>query len=83
MPAPSLKVQQFGCTVFVTDTTLGDPLVGMTVYSHKFHSIHTARKLSDLLCQEIASGLPRDKLCIAEDIEQHLAALRYLPPSWR
>lgn len=81
--APMLKVQRFGQTVFVTDMSVGDPRHGLTIYAEKFATKRQARTVSDRLCQEIAAGLPRNKLSIAADIEKRLEALRFLPPNWR
>jgi hypothetical protein len=78
-----LKVQQFGRSVFVTDMSVGDPRFGLTVYGEKFPTERAASKMADGLCQEIAAGLPREKLSIAADIEKRLEALRFLPPGWQ
>lgn len=74
-----LKVQQFHRSVFVVDPNLGD----LTVYAHKFASMRAATRQCNQLCREIASGLPRDKLSIAADIEARMEAAHYLPPAWR
>ena len=75
----TMRVIQYGHSVFLVDGALGD----LTLYAEKFRTKRAARKMSDQLCGEIASGLPREKLSVAADIEKRMDALRHLPPCWR